>query len=49
LSEYDAAFVIQETLAGLAYLHRSRKIHRDIKANNILVNKRGDVKLADFG
>ena len=49
LSEDEIATILCDTLKGLEYLHRRRKIHRDIKAGNILLNTEGHAKLVDFG
>ncbi|XP_037081938.1 serine/threonine-protein kinase 4-like [Pollicipes pollicipes] len=49
LSEAEISTILSDTLRGLQYLHLRRKIHRDIKAGNILLNTEGHAKLADFG
>ena len=33
----------------MAYIHRKRILHRDIKLDNILLDGKGNVKIADFG
>jgi len=39
----------KQLLSGVHYMHKNRIIHRDLKASNLLVNSKGELKIADWG
>lgn len=45
----EIAYVAKQVLLGLAFMHKNKKLHRDIKPGNLLANSQGEVKLTDFG
>ncbi|CAK9794705.1 Serine/threonine-protein kinase 10 [Anthophora plagiata] len=49
LTEPQIAYICQHMTKGLAFLHKSKVIHRDLKAGNVLLTMAGGVKIADFG
>jgi serine/threonine protein kinase len=41
--------IAQQMFEGLHYLHSKKIMHRDLKGSNLLLNTKGELKLADFG
>lgn len=49
MTEPQIAAVCKEVLRALLYIHGMKRLHRDIKSDNILLKMDGKVCLADFG
>lgn len=49
LTFYEAVQILFDISSGVSYAHSKGVLHRDLKPGNVLISKKGEVKLADFG
>uniref|UniRef100_A0A8C3AV89 Cyclin dependent kinase 17 n=1 Tax=Cyclopterus lumpus TaxID=8103 RepID=A0A8C3AV89_CYCLU len=49
MSMHNVKVFLYQILRGLSYCHKRKVLHRDLKPQNLLINEKGELKLADFG
>ena len=49
LNENVAKYLFKQIIEGIGYIHSKNIMHRDIKLDNILLDNKGHIKIADLG
>ncbi|UJR35847.1 hypothetical protein I4U23_028591 [Adineta vaga] len=49
IPESQARAIFRQIVSAVHFLHKNQIVHRDLKLENILIDHKGDIKLADFG
>ncbi|KAL6577007.1 SNF1-related protein kinase catalytic subunit alpha kin10 [Orobanche minor] len=49
LNEEEARVFFQQIISGIEYCHRNMVVHGDLKPENLLLDSKGNVKIAGFG
>jgi len=49
MTEEEAKFYTAEIILAVDSVHKMNFIHRDLKPDNILIDRNGHIKLSDFG